>query len=131
MLVRTFDEIKGSRREIQATNHNWVSYRLLLQEDGAGFSFHETIIRAGTETHLWYKHHIEAVYCVGGEGEIEQISANRIYPVRDGTMYLLNNHDKHILRCFTEMRLICVFNPALVGSEVHDQDGSYPLLDHA
>jgi L-ectoine synthase len=27
------------------------------------------------------------------------------------------------------MRLICVFNPALVGDEVHDEDGSYPLLN--
>jgi len=25
------------------------------------------------------------------------------------------------------MRLICVFTPTLVGGEVHDEDGAYPL----
>ncbi|HQI23528.1 MAG TPA: ectoine synthase, partial [Smithella sp.] len=68
MLVRTIDDIRGTRREVFAENKNWVSRRLLLKKDGMGFSFHETIIFAGTETHIWYKHHLEAVFCVEGEG---------------------------------------------------------------
>ncbi|MCA9019130.1 MAG: ectoine synthase, partial [Planctomycetaceae bacterium] len=27
------------------------------------------------------------------------------------------------------MRMVCVFNPPLVGPETHDEDGVYPLLD--
>lgn len=126
MIVRTLKDIIGSEREVQAENGNWVSRRFVLNEDQAGFSFHETIIHAGTETHIWYKNHIEAVYCVGGEGEIEDLKTGEIHPISDGTMYLLNNHDQHLLRARQDLRMICVFNPPLNGREVHDEDGVYP-----
>ena len=93
-----------------------------------GFSFHETIIYAGTETMIWYKNHLEAVYCVEGEGELETIIDGKVYSIKPGTMYALNKHDKHYLRAFEEdLRLLCVFNPALTGDEIHDKEGSYPL----
>jgi L-ectoine synthase len=91
-----------------------------------GFSFHETIIYAGTQTHIWYKNHLEAVYCVSGKGEIESIKENKVYPIENGTMYALNDHDEHYLRASEDMRLICVFSPPLSGKEVHLPDGSYP-----
>lgn len=126
MIVRTLDEIMGSEREVHAENGNWVSRRFVLNDDAAGFSFHETIIYAGTETHIWYKHHIEAVYCVGGEGEIEDLATGKVHPIRDGTMYLLNDNDEHYLRASKDMRMICVFNPPLTGNEMHDEEGVYP-----
>lgn len=125
MIVRTLEEIKGSEREVQAENGNWISRRFVLNDDGAGFSFHETLIKAGTETHIWYKHHIEAVYCVGGKGEIEDIKTGTVHPIEDGTMYLLNDNDEHYLRGFTDMRLICAFCPPIIGRERHDEDGAY------
>jgi len=125
MIVRTLEQIQGTEREVEADNGNWVSRRFVLDDDGAGFSFHETIIRAGTETHIWYKHHIEAVYCVGGEGEIEDIRTGRVHPIKDGTLYLLNDNDEHWLRGFTDMRLICAFSPPIIGREMHDEDGAY------
>lgn len=126
MIVRGLEQIKGSDREVHAENGNWVSRRFVLNDDAAGFSFHETIIFAGTETHIWYKHHIEAVYCVGGEGEIEDLVSGEIHLIRDGTMYLLNDNDEHLLRAKRDMRMICVFNPPLTGQEMHDEDGVYP-----
>ena len=69
MLVRHIDGIRDSEREVRAPNGNWTSRRMLLASDGMGFSFHETIIREGTETLIWYRNHLEAVYCVEGEGE--------------------------------------------------------------
>jgi len=33
----------------------------------------------------------------------------------------------HLLRAKTALKLACVFNPPLVGDEVHDEDGVYPL----
>jgi len=33
MIVRTIDEVLGSDREVTAINGNWVSRRLLLDED--------------------------------------------------------------------------------------------------
>jgi L-ectoine synthase len=126
MLVRTLDEIKGTDREVFAENKNWVSRRFLLKDDGMGFSFHETTIFAGTETHIWYKHHLEAVYCVEGDGEIEVVESGKIYQIRPGTMYALDKHDEHYLRGGSkDMKLVCVFNPPITGREKHREDGSY------
>ncbi|MCO6427100.1 ectoine synthase [Nitrosomonas communis] len=123
MIVRQLEEIQGTEREMYA--ENWVSRRLLLSVDGMGFSLHDTIIHAGTETMMWYKHHLEAVYCIEGEGEIESLSDGKIYAIRPGTMYALNMHDRHVLRSRTSLRMVCVFNPPCTGNEVHDKDGAY------
>jgi len=130
MIVRHVEEIIGTEREVTAVNGNWVSRRLLLRDEGMGFSFHETIIRAGTQTPIWYQNHLESVYCVAGNGEIEDLDSGEVHPIRDGTLYALNRHDRHILRGGSEdMRLMCVFVPPLTGREIHNEDGAYPLLD--
>lgn len=129
MIVRTLkDDILGTEAEVKAQTGTWTSRRLLLRRDGMGFSFHDTLIHAGTETLIHYANHLEAVYCVGGEGEIEVIETGEVWPIADGTMYALNGHEKHYLRAKTELRMICVFNPPLTGREDHDEDGIYPLL---
>jgi L-ectoine synthase len=126
MIVRTLEEIIGSENDIQSETGTWASRRMLLKNDGMGFSFHDTTIFAGTETLIWYKNHLEAVYCVAGEGELEVIETGEVFKIKDGTMYALNGHEKHYLRAFKDMRMICVFNPPLTGKEVHDKDGVYP-----
>ena len=126
MIVRTLDEIIGTDRDVKAETGTWVSRRFLLKKDKMGFSFHETTIFAGTETLIWYKHHLEAVYCVAGEGELEVIETGEKYQISDGTMYALNGHEKHYLRASKDMRLICVFNPPISGREIHDEEGVYP-----
>lgn len=129
MIVRSIESMRGTEREVHAPT--WVSRRLLLKEDGMGFSFHETTLYAGTETRMWYKNHLEAVLCVGGAGELEDLETGELYRIGPGTMYALNENDRHILRARTDLRMICVFNPPCSGQEVHDEDGSYPLLDEA
>jgi L-ectoine synthase len=128
VIVRNLKkDILGTDREVKAPQGQWTSRRLSLREDGMGFSFHDTLIHAGTETYIWYKHHLEAVYCVGGRGEIEDLSTGEIHPISDGTIYLLNGHEKHLLRAEEEMRMICAFNPPLRGDEVHNAQGFYEL----
>ncbi|MEN8136250.1 MAG: ectoine synthase [Thermodesulfobacteriota bacterium] len=129
MIIRTLQEIIGSEREINAENGNWTSRRFLLQKDGMGFSFHDTIIYANTRTLIHYKHHVESVYCIEGEGSIELIGKETVIPVTTGTMYALNKHEKHYLVAKTNMRIICVFNPPLTGTEVHREDGSYQSVE--
>ncbi len=127
MIVRKMDDIIGTNHEVHAPNGNWVSRRILLKEDNMGFSFHETMIYKGTETRIWYKNHLEAVFCVEGEGELETIPEGKVYSIKPGTLYALDKHDQHYLRAHeSDLRLLCVFNPPLVGDEVHDCDGSYP-----
>ena len=124
MIVRTLNQARGTHREVSAAT--WTSRRLLLADDRMGFSMHDTVIHAGTETRMCYRNHLEAVYCVGGRGTIEVLSTGEVHPITDGTLYALDQHDEHILRAETELRLVCVFNPPLVGGEVHDATGAYP-----
>lgn len=129
MIVRRFEDILPSERAVHADT--WSSFRLLTRDDGMGFSLHETWIHPGTATPLWYKHHVEAVYCIEGEGEVELVDRHgeptgaRI-PIKPGVMYALDAHDRHLLRAITRLRLICVFNPPLRGDETHDPEGAYP-----
>ena len=125
MIVRTLQDAEKSERRV--VSRNWESTRMLLKQDNMGYSFHITTIYAGTETHIWYQNHFESVYCISGEGEIETLADGKVYPIRPGTLYNLDQHDEHLLRADSELTLACVFNPPLNGLEVHDENGVYPL----
>ncbi|SFD39792.1 ectoine synthase [Lentibacillus persicus] len=126
MIVKSLEDLIGT--EDETYDENWSSRRFILKKDGVGFSMNDTIIKAGTENYFWYKNHIEAVYCIEGEGTLEKVETGDVYDIKAGTMYLLDEHDKHILRAKTQMRMVCVFNPPLVGRETHNEEGYYPLL---
>ncbi|ADU30255.1 ectoine synthase [Evansella cellulosilytica] len=126
MKTVKLEDIIGTDQEIDGGN--WVSRRLLLAKDGMGYSVHDTIIKAGTETHIWYQNHLEAVYCIEGEGEVVTLKDNKVHEIKAGTIYALDEHDEHLLRGKTDMRMVCVFNPPITGREVHDENGVYPVI---
>jgi L-ectoine synthase len=124
MIVRTLDEIIGSARHV--SGEGWESRRILLRADHMGFSLHDTIVKEGTEQRLHYKHHLEANYCISGRGEVVDVKTGKTFAISPGTLYALDQHDEHILRAISgDLRLVCVFNPALTGQEKHQADGSY------
>jgi len=126
MIVRNVKDVIGTDLEVKT--ENWLSRRVLLKKDGMGFSFHETVIFPGTETHICYRNHLEAVWCIEGDGEVETIADGKKYQLGPGVVYALNENDEHYLRGGKEpLRVICVFNPPLTGQEVHDAEGVYPL----
>ncbi len=125
MIVRHLEDVKKTNRRVKA--ENWESVRLSLKDDNMGFSFHITTIYANTETPIHYQNHLETVYCISGEGEVETVADGKVYPIKPGTVYILDKHDKHLLRGFTDMTMACVFNPPLNGRETHDENGVYPL----
>lgn len=128
MIVRTLAECEQSERRVKSETGTWESTRMLLKDDNMGFSFHITTIYANSETHIHYQNHLESVYCMSGNGEIEDLADGKIYPIQPGTLYILDQHDNHLLRGGSEdMKLACVFNPPLSGKEVHDADGVYAL----
>lgn len=127
MIVRNLSVAGATERRIVSPDGNWESTRLLLKEDGMGFSFHITTIYAGAEFQMHYQNHLESVYCIAGAGEVETLADGRKYPLAPGTMYALDKHDQHILRASQEMIMACVFNPALNGKEVHNAEGAYEL----
>lgn len=128
MFLRKLDEIVGTENEVDGGN--WVSRRILLARDGFGFSLHDTIIRAGTETLIHYQNHLEAVYLTEGKGTVVTTADGQEWPVAAGTCYCLDQHDRHLLRADqgVDMRMVCVFNPPITGREVHDENGVYPLV---
>lgn len=128
MIVRTLAECEQTERRVESETGTWESTRMLLKDDNMGFSFHITTIYANTETHIHYQNHLESVYCMSGDGEIEDLADGKVYPIKPGTLYILDKHDNHLLRGGSEdMKLACVFNPPLTGKEVHDADGVYAL----
>ncbi|MGV9712326.1 ectoine synthase [Gordonia sp. NPDC003424] len=128
MIVRTTAEITGTERDVADPLGNWRSKRIVLGGDQVGFSFHETTIHAGSVNNFHYANHIEAVWLVEGEGTLTDRETGETYPLAPGTMYLLNGHERHTVQADTQMRMLCVFNPPVVGTEVHDENGVYPLV---
>ena len=128
MIVRTVEDLKaqGSYREKPGV---WSSARYLLRRDGMGFTLTRTTISAGSSQTMQYRNHLEANLIIEGEGDLVDLATGTVHRLRPGTMYALDRHDRHRIDASTDMRLVCVFTPALVGPETHDEEGSYPILE--
>ena len=124
MIIRTLKETRASDRNVKA--EDWASARLLLKDDGMGFSFHITTMFAGTELKMHYQNHLEAVFVLKGTGTIEDLGTGEIHRLEPGVIYALNEHDRHIVRPETDILTACAFNPPVTGKEVHDETGAYP-----
>ena len=123
MIVRDFNKLKGTDKSV--SDAKWNSVRMLLAQDGMGFSFHITTLEAGSEHTVHYKNHFESVYCMSGTGSITDLATGETHEIKPGVMYALNEHDKHTLRAEEELVMACCFNPPVTGTEVHQADGSY------
>jgi L-ectoine synthase len=126
MIVRSLKDIVGTERDVEAPT--WKSRRFVLASEKVGFSMHDTVLYAGTETDMWYANHIEAVYCIEGTGELVNRDTGEEHQLEPGTLYLLDGHEHHTVRAHTDLRTVCVFNPPCTGREVHDENGVYPLI---
>ena len=129
MIVRDFNEILENEKDRVVQDAQWSSVRMLLADDGMGFSFHITFLDAGSEHTFEYKNHFESVYCVQGAGSITDLATGETHEIKPGVMYALDKHDRHILRAEEELVMACCFNPPVTGKEMHQADGSYALED--
>jgi len=127
MIVRTLDDITDTERDVRGDG--WRAKRLLVRDDGVGFSLSETTVDRGAKMHLWYKHHNEACFVIDGEAEITERDTGTVHRIGPGSVYS-PEHDRHTIRVTSPLRLVCVFNPPLTGRETHDAEGSYlPATD--
>jgi L-ectoine synthase len=124
VIIRKLDQVRASERNV--VTDGWESARLLLKDDGMGFSFHITTMYAGKELPMHYRNHLESVFVLEGEGTIEDLGTGETHELKPGTLYVLNDHDRHIVRPRTDIVAACVFNPPVTGREVHDSTGAYP-----
>ncbi|MDH3672519.1 MAG: ectoine synthase [Gammaproteobacteria bacterium] len=127
MIIRTLSGTIGT--ELDVHGPTWNSRRLLVAADEMPYSMTDTVVKAGSEQKLWYKHHLEACYCIEGTGSISDTANGATHQIGPGTLYALDRHDQHVLKAVTDIRMICVFSPPLTGHERHDDDGSYELPD--
>ena len=126
MIVRRLNEITGTDHDVRGDG--WRARRHFTRRDGLGFSMSETTVEAGREMQLWYKHHQEACFVIEGRAEITDRATGAVHTIGSGDAYA-PEHDRHTIRVLEPLRLVCVFNPALTGTETHDADGSYVLAD--
>lgn len=126
MKVINLNDLDGTENDVE--HGNWRSRRFVLAKDGVGFSFHDTHLKAGTESEFWYANHVECVYVYEGTGTLVNRETGEEFELKPGTMYLLDKHDQHTVKPTTDIHCACVFNPPVTGREVHDEDGVYPLI---
>jgi len=119
MFVRSLNKIEET--EFYVDWGNGTSHRLLTENDNMGFTVCHTVVRSGSASLLEYRNHLEACYCIAGEGSVEDEEGN-IHPIRPGDIYVLDKHDKHVLRGGEkeDLILVSVFNPPLTGTERHN-----------
>lgn len=129
MIIKRLKDIRHSDRNIQ--DKGWESSRMLLADEGMGFSFHITTLKAGGDWTFHYQNHVESVYVISGHGSIEDLATGEIHQLEAGTLYALDKHDRHRLRAESELVTACVFNPPLTGTEIHDETGAYRAADAA
>lgn len=127
MIVRTLNELKSTGRYAEKPGH-WSSARYLLRDDQVGFTMTQTTVAAGSTLEMQYKNHIEANLIIDGEAIVTDLENSQQYQLSSGDMYTLDKHDRHRLHAMSDLTIVCIFTPALVGSETHDENGSYPIL---
>lgn len=120
-VIRT-SELPDSRK---VAFHAGTSNRILLNEDGMGYTLTKTVIRPGQKDFQHYKNHLESCYCVSGSATLTNAKTGEEFKIEPDVTYVLDQYDPHYFEAHEETVLICVFNPPLKGREVHQEDGSY------
>jgi quercetin dioxygenase-like cupin family protein len=105
--------------------HAGVSNRILLDSDNMGYTMTKTVIEPGEKVFQHYKNHLESCYCVSGKATLTNDRTGEEFEISPDVTYVLDDHDPHWFQAHETTVLICVFNPPLVGKEVHDNSGSY------
>ncbi len=124
MFVKTVDELRLSGREKVVAGGSARTVRILLQDDGLGFTLSDVNLAAGNRNTLWYKNHWEANYILDGTGEVTDLSSGDVWAMNPGMMYCVGPNDRHAMAADTDLHLVSVFCPALQGDEVHDAEGT-------
>ena len=113
-------------QERKVSFHAGVSNRIIIANDGLGFSLTKTVIQPSAgKVFQHYKHHLESCYCVSGKATLTNALSGEEFIIGPDVTYILDKNDAHWFEAHEETTLICTFNPPLKGDEIHLDDGSY------
>lgn len=123
-------DLKSINEDRVVPFHSGVSNRILLEEDKMGYTMTKTVIEPGKKCFQHYKNHLESCYCVSGNATLTNAKTGEEFTIKEDVTYVLDDNDPHYFEAHEKTILICVFNPPLVGREVHDEEGSYDAADN-
>ena len=126
MLVRRPTDVIGTNKEmIRRAGDGCVNaLRVLTKEDGCGFSISDVYLQSGFSMELHYKNHAEINLILAGHVKVQDLTQGEHWKLNPGDAYLVGPKDRHHLSTNVNAHLISIFNPAILGNEQHDSDGS-------
>lgn len=127
MKVIRGDDLDAMNRVTEySAGAGFLSHRFLLQEDGMGYTVTRTVVPPAGPQRWHYPKHLEACYCVAGEGILVDLATGEQHKILPDTLYALDKNDRHTFEAIdAPVTLICVFTPALRGDESHKDGHSY------
>lgn len=132
MKVISGTELESMSRVMEFTPGGFFSHRFLLHEDGMGFTVTRTVIPPKGPQRWHYPNHLEACYCISGEGELVNTTTGERHVIQPDVLYALDANDEHTFEAIGgPVTLLCVFSPALHGNEAHKNGHSYTSEFHS
>ncbi len=124
MFVKRADEMHRAGDELVLAEGKARALRMLTKADDVGFGLSDVHIDAGAEETFWYKNHWQANHVISGFGDVTDLASGQTWALEPSVAYNVGPKDRHLVRAQTDMHVLSVFSPALIGNELHDEAGS-------
>ena len=126
MFVRTAEDVRAAGREQVIDDGHATVQHYVTQADGVGFSVHSVLLAAGSDLDLWYKHHWEANVVLKGSCDVTDRASGEVHSLGADDFYLVGPKDRHRFQARTDVHILSIFDPPITGTEVHDEEGTFP-----
>ena len=128
MFARKLEDLAGTDKDMVRRDGDKMLHarRLLTKADGCGFSLSDGLFSAGFSIDLHYKNHVEGNLIISGVIEVTDLTKGISWDLESGSLYMVGPRDRHRLTAKTDVHLVSIFSPAVMGNERHDADGAFP-----
>lgn len=115
MIYQDSADLVGTKREV--VNKAYSSTRILLAEDNLGIGLHDVVINPGIKEMYGYDDRTEIAYCISGTATVVDLDTGQEQSVRPGMLWIAPLGSRFTITANEPLRLICVFDPPLEGTE--------------
>ena len=123
MFVKRADEMRRAGKELVTFNGHARAIHMLTNADAVGFGVSDVRLAAGAEVIRWDKHHWQANHIISGSGQVTDITTGQTWALGPSMAYNVGPKDRHRLRADSDIHLLSVICPPLMGDAQHDEDG--------